>query len=286
MNSTRIIVTGSSGFIGSSVVNYFSKKGYSVNTIVRSRSIDNQIRILQSANNSDKRENILIHCASATPVNSPLDTIFRDNTRLIYELSAADDLHKLFSHIINLSSMSVYGDHSQEEVTETLLPIKLSPYGASKLAAEEILTSHCIFSGIDCLHLRLPGVVGPKSYVHSRNLVSTIKYNCEHGIPLRLANPQSQFNNIVHISSLLSTLEMVCSKHLAGIRIINLASLDAICLEEVVSTILASVNSSSTVSWIHSRSKPFTISTTRAADSGFPLLTTRESLRRFCSDRG
>jgi len=279
----RILLTGANGFIGSCAHKYFVSTSVSVDPLIRGIPLAEQFRLLNIKYSSSSKF-ILIHCASATPINTPPDIIFQDNIRFALDLCNANHVYKLLSGIINLSSMSVYGQHLSPLITERTLPICLSPYGASKLAVEQIFSSHSTLHDIQCTHLRLPGVVGPGSFERSRNLVSTIKHNCIHDLPLFLSNPDSLFNNIVHISTLLDILSDACASTSSYPSVINLASTNPLCLSELVYLIANHLNAKPTITWVSRSQTPFTISTDLAVENGLPLISTRTALARFCAN--
>jgi nucleoside-diphosphate-sugar epimerase len=280
----RILLTGSNGFIGSSALQHFISSSVSVHLLKRGSSLSDQFRVLNLKYPIPLSKLLLIHCASATPVNTSAENIFQDNIRFALDICSANLEFQLLSGIINLSSMSVYGQHSTPLVTESTVPKCLSPYGASKLAVEQIFTSHCDLNHIQCTNLRLPGVVGPRSLERSRNLVSTIKNNCSLGLPLVLSNPESLFNNIVHISTLLDILDMLSASTSIYPSVINLASTQPLRLSELVSIIASQYNANSCVSWVSRDQIPFTISTDLAVETGLPLISTRTVLARLCAD--
>lgn len=280
----RILLTGSNGFIGSCALQHLSSTSFSVDRLIRGIPLSDQFRFFLRKYPVTSSRFILVHSASATPVNTPHENICEDNIRFALDICNADLEHNLLSGIINLSSMSVYGHHSTSLVTEATLPTCLSSYGASKLAVEQIFTSHSDLQHIQCTHLRLPGVVGPRSFERTRNLVSTIKHNCSLGLPLVLSNPYSSFNNIVHVSTLLDILDILSSSTSTYPSIINLASTDPICLSEVVSIIACQTNTSPRISWVSRNEVPFTISTDLAVETGLPLISTRTALELFCAN--
>jgi nucleoside-diphosphate-sugar epimerase len=284
MDNHRLILTGVNGFIGSNIFRHFRPLVASIDILTRDLPLAGQISTLKSKYLEPPSKFTLIHCASATPVNSSQDKIFKDNINFAMELCTANLQENIFSNIINLSSMSVYGDHSRLIVEECTLPSSLSIYGASKLSVEQILSSHCDILRVSSTHLRLPGVVGPKSYERSRNLISTIKHNCSIGLPLVLSNPDSHFNNIVHVSTLLTVIEILCKSFFAGSRIVNLASLEPLRLSDIVSIIAHNLDSIVPITWVPPTRVPFTISTGHAVELGLPLLSTREAIDRFCID--
>jgi len=60
------------------------------------------------------------------------------------------------------SSSSVYGDHTPMPMREDALPQPVSPYGVSKLAAEQLCYLYCVNHGVPTVSLRYFTVYGPR----------------------------------------------------------------------------------------------------------------------------
>ncbi len=78
-------------------------------------------------------------------------------TQRLLEAMAAAGVPKL----VHASSSSIYGDALRLPTSETDLPAPVSPYGVSKLAAEQLGRAYAISMGIDVVALRYFTVYGP-----------------------------------------------------------------------------------------------------------------------------
>ena len=173
MNSLSIYLTGSNGFVGSHLKKYLSKSGFHVSCLNRNSSFFDQINLNLIDNSTPF---IIIPCASAHQLNSPIASIMNSN------LTMAFDLHKIAITstqclgIINLSSVSIYGIPSIDVLSENKLHFQTNIYGASKLGVENIIDLLYSFSfNRPIYHLRLPGIVGLGSLKSSNNFIS---YSC------------------------------------------------------------------------------------------------------------
>ena len=102
---------------------------------------------------------LLIHCASATPLNSEMDDILKINKDL------DKDLHEFLKripvkHVVYLSSMAVYGKIKEKKINEFTSSFEPNPYGESKLKSENGLKELIKKTKNKLSILRLPGVVG------------------------------------------------------------------------------------------------------------------------------
>jgi nucleoside-diphosphate-sugar epimerase len=64
--------------------------------------------------------------------------------------------------LVYASSSSVYGDNVQMPMREDALPQPVSPYGVSKLAAEQLCYLYCVNHGVPTVSLRYFTVYGPR----------------------------------------------------------------------------------------------------------------------------
>jgi nucleoside-diphosphate-sugar epimerase len=81
-------------------------------------------------------------------------------------LAAARD-HKV-KRLVYASSSSAYGDAKQFPQKETHLPVPISPYGVSKLAAENYCVTFAKTFGLETVSLRYFNVFGPRQNPESK----------------------------------------------------------------------------------------------------------------------
>ena len=190
-SAKSILVTGCAGFIGSNVSNLLVESGHSV------KGLDNlepfasalarwrlgpvlrsdQFAYLQ-IDITDKER--LLSVFSRTPATDPVDAVIHlaaragvrasvEDPRSCYETNVLGTLNLLelcrefgVSRFILASTSSVYGDHEDGPVSEDALSNRpLSPYAASKSAAETLLHSYHHLHGMDAVVLRYFTVYGP-----------------------------------------------------------------------------------------------------------------------------
>lgn len=145
----RIYLTGSSGFVGSSVVNYFGTN-----------------RITQHKRGNDfeiARESVIIHLAGKAhdlKRTSAPDEYYRVNTELtkkIYDTFLSSEA-KVF---ITLSSVKAAADEVKGYLTEEFISTPVTHYGKSKLLAEQYILSKDIPMGKRVYILRPCMIHGP-----------------------------------------------------------------------------------------------------------------------------
>ena len=72
----RVLITGGSGFIGSRILHYFLKKKFNVICLINKNKINLKNKNLEKLyindiikNSYSKNIDVIIHCASKTPIN-------------------------------------------------------------------------------------------------------------------------------------------------------------------------------------------------------------------------
>ena len=167
-----ILVTGAAGLIGRAVAEQLRARGDRVVAIDRAASGSGETAVLDC----DLRDSHRLHgIAAATPLDAIIHCgahsgpmVARDNpydlvmvnvlgTANVLEIARIGKLRRF----VNCSSVSVYGSTPEGIVTEEA-PLKPSTvYGATKLAAEKIVTAYAEEHGVDAVSLRLSWVYGP-----------------------------------------------------------------------------------------------------------------------------
>lgn len=196
MSNGRVLVTGSSGFVGHAVVDHLLESGrFDVVATARSDVADLSCRFIQSdlCKSQDFGEilsgvDFVIHCAAfAQPVQSADDHLLGQYIRLNVDVptelarQAATSGVKRF---IFLSSVKVNGDSTQlgRFLSESVVPAPQDCYGRSKRDAEKELQKVAEASSLDVVVIRPPLIYGPGV---KGNLLSLLKL-AKSGLPLPL----------------------------------------------------------------------------------------------------
>jgi len=192
----KYLVTGGAGFIGSNIVEELVRlKGLSpkgtvskVDSIVvldsfitgkmenlkpflsKIRLIKGDIRNRGDLDKALKGVDYVIHQAALRSVPKSVDDPFTTNdinvNGTLNLLAAARD-HKV-KRLVYASSSSAYGDAKQFPQKETHLPVPISPYGVSKLAAENYCVTFAKTFGLETVSLRYFNVFGPRQNPESK----------------------------------------------------------------------------------------------------------------------
>lgn len=176
---SRYLVTGGGGFIGSHVVDELLSRGHAV-TILDNFStgrreniahvanaidlVEGDVRSYERANTAMKDVDVVVHLAALPSVprsvQDPLTTTEVNVTGTLNVLLAARD--REVRRVVLASSSSVYGANSFLPKHEELIPHPISPYGVSKLAAEQYAMAFTAVYDLETVALRYFNVFGPR----------------------------------------------------------------------------------------------------------------------------
>lgn len=287
----KVLITGASGFIGFHLVNYFYKKGYEIFATYRNNKphlIINDVKLLKldlpDVSILDFKYDYLIHCGA--------DTSATTNDERRFVLSNVNGSESLFQNalknnvkaIINLSSMSVYGDINVGLVKEGYKPFNPDKYGQSKLQAEQILRNLTNENkSTRSISIRLPGVVGKNSHNNFLSRLVTDIIN-DKEIVIKNPDPSALFNNIIYVNDLARYINFYINSDIKGNESINIASSDPIPLLHVTELILKYVERESRIRFLKKGKKSFLISVENIKKQGFHLRSTQEMLESFIKD--
>ncbi|MBE2318732.1 GDP-mannose 4,6-dehydratase [Solirubrobacter sp. CPCC 204708] len=179
---TRALVTGGAGFIGSHLVDALVARGHDVAVIdhLSRGHTDNLAGALETG--------VELHKADVTDVNSMVAAFQAFRPAVVYHLAAQIDVRRSVQdpstdahvnvggtaavleaarevgapRVILASTAGVYGDPEVLPTPEHAPVAPLSPYGASKAAAETYMQLFERLHGLSTLSLRMANVYGPR----------------------------------------------------------------------------------------------------------------------------
>ncbi len=182
----KALVTGGAGFIGSTLSERLLEQGANVRAIdaftdfyprpLKERNLENlRGRAGYELVEGDLREVDLhavldgvthvFHLAAQAGVRRSWGKEFEvytglnvDSTQRLLEACVNQPIERL----VYASSSSVYGDEVTIPMTETALPQPVSPYGVTKLAAEQLCHLYYVNYGVPTVSLRYFTVYGPR----------------------------------------------------------------------------------------------------------------------------
>lgn len=218
----KILITGGCGFIGLSLIDFLhrSQSGHQVivldNLSLGKREhlsgydvefIEGDIRDKEVVAGIMKKVSAVIHLAADTRVMDSIanpDFNFDVNVGGTYNLLRAARAAGVERFVFASTGGAIIGE-ATPPVHEGMVPKPLSPYGASKLAAEGYLSAFAASYGMKTVALRFSNVYGPRSY-HKGSVVAAFFKKILKGEPLTVYGDGSQTRDYVFSDDLCSAI--------------------------------------------------------------------------------
>ena len=281
----RVLITGVSGFVGKNLVKYYLENDYKVTGIYRNKKpkFSKNLNLNFLKFNLSKKKiflkknyfDTIVHCAAETPVTTKNDIkLYNNNIRSLKNLLSNLDFH----NFIFLSTMSVYGKIKKNIINENTKPVDICMYGKSKLDSEKLLSKYSHLKNFKCLTIRLPGVVGKGSH---GNFISETYKKMKLKKNIVLKNPETSFNNIVHVKKLYDFITKEVNFKNKRYHCVNLASKNNIKLKYVVNYLKSTSNYNKKINWIEDKKKGFVIDLSKSKKIGYRPWSVRLSLKNF-----
>ena len=187
----RAVVTGGAGFIGSHVADVLLARGYEV-TIVDNltsgrrenvpdgaRLVEADIREPLDAIFADAGADVVFHLAAQIDVRrSVADPVYDAEVNVLGTIRVLEAAHAHGAKVVFSSTGgAIYGECTSP-APESAERNPISPYGTSKLSAEEYLAAYNRLHGSGHVSLRYGNVYGPRQDPHGEAGVVAIFFNC------------------------------------------------------------------------------------------------------------
>ena len=146
----NVIITGATGFIGSSIFKLFLSKGHSVTILSRTNSSYTRIDKIKNIDNFvydslldkktidfliKKKPDVFIHCAWMGVGGEDRNEIYQIRNNLVLTMDSVELAYKTnCQHWIGLGSQAEYGNQNKT-LTEDAITIPTTLYGKAKLSA-------------------------------------------------------------------------------------------------------------------------------------------------------
>ncbi len=240
--SDLYVVTGGAGFIGSHVAEALLARGDRVRIIDNFSTgrrgnlatfrddvdlVEGDIRSYERAHKAVQGADYVIHLAALPSVprsvQDPLTTNEVNVTGTLNILSASRDAG--VRRVVFASSSSVYGASPDLPKRESLRPAPISPYGVSKLAAEQYCMAFNAVYDLEAVALRYFNVFGPRQDPQSQysGVVALFLRLGAEGKPPTIFGDGNQTRDFTYVTNVATaTLSAAASSTAVG-RVINIA---------------------------------------------------------------
>src|SRR5580693_1076122 len=216
-NRSRVLVTGGAGFIGRRLVRALLAEGHEV-TVADLRTFpDTAVRSVIGdlcdpevpARAVRPGTEVIIHLAAVTSVlgsvQDPVSThrLNVDATARLLELARENEVETF----VLASTNAVVGGGSApgEVITERAVLRPLTPYGATKAAAEMLLGSYASCYGITGAALRFSNVYGP-GMAEKDSFIARLMRAARDGDGVRVRGDGTMLRDVVHVDDIVQGL--------------------------------------------------------------------------------
>ena len=221
--SARAIVTGGAGFIGSHVVDALLQRGDEV-TVIDDLSAGDRRRVDPAAALrefdivdlpaleavlAEVQPQAVFHLAAQASVVASVEDPGRDcEVNVRGTLNVVEAAGRCGAPVVFTSTGgALYGDEAPMPTDEQRIPAPLSPYGASKLAAEAYVNTWSLSSGIPHAVCRLGNVYGPRQSPHGEaGVVAIFSHHLHTGQTPRLYGHGRPTRDYVYVGDVVSAL--------------------------------------------------------------------------------
>jgi UDP-glucose 4-epimerase len=251
MMPKKILITGSSGQIGSHLVEYFSKKYEVVGLDVKLSSIpsvnkvtvEGDIRNKNLVNELLKGVDVVIHTAAQLSINRSLENPILDadiNIMGTLNLLDATRKNKNISKFVYLSSSVVYGNPEYLPIDEDHPLNPVSAYGLSKLTGEKYCFLFNKVFGLPIVCVRPFNIYSNREDTNSSYVSIISKFNdmVRNNKPLIIYGDGKQMRDLVHVKDVASFIEIVLERSETVGEVYNLGSGKPVTILEIAKLVL------------------------------------------------
>ena len=238
----KILITGSSGFLGEELVNFFSKDNTifaldKEKPILFEGNIKNISNIVCDIRNEEKlihifKENkidIIIHCAAEILDEKDPNEVWKTNYNGTKNLLDLAERYKV-SKFVFTSTFSIFEKNYDSPIDEKEPASAIVDYGKSKYAAENLILSHT-YQG-DVVIFRCPVVIGKKRLDKLALLFEMIRQNTN----IWLIGDGSNKIHFIYSVDLIRAISL--SINLTGKNLFNIGSDDVRSIKDVFTKLL------------------------------------------------
>jgi UDP-glucose 4-epimerase len=216
----KTVVTGGAGFIGSHVADSLVASGHEVHVVDdlssgRLANLETALEHGAELHTEDVtdgawmtelmaiiRPDVVFHLAAQIDVRRSVDDpAFDAGINVVGTASVLDAARRAGARrVVLASTAAVYGQPDELPTTEASPAAPLSPYGASKAAAESYLALFSRLYGLSTLALRMANVYGPRQDPHGEaGVVAMFSAAAAAGAPAIVFGDGQQTRDYVHV---------------------------------------------------------------------------------------
>jgi len=260
----QVLVTGGAGFVGGHLVESFARDGHDVTVLddftpyYDVRLKEHNVAVGREAAREGGGSYELVRGDVCDPetvarVVAPADVVFHqaaqagvrtsvDEPRVVDEINVDGTLNVLdaardadVERVVFASSSSVYGVPEYLPYDESHPTLPVSPYGASKLAAEQYAHAYYQVYGLPTVSLRYFTVYGPR--MRPNMAISNFVSRCLNGRPPVIYGDGRQTRDFTYVDDVLDANRRLLDSPVADGQVINVGSTDTISVQALAEAV-------------------------------------------------
>ncbi len=217
----RVLVFGSNGFIGATLVKSLVNKDYLVDGVGRTSNKNKQVlnEYFIFKDSHEFFEELLltkydacVNCAGLAKVSDSFkfpNVDFNLNVNLVFNILNAIKASAQKPYFVNLSSAAVYGNPIALPILETHRSNPISPYGFHKLIAENVVDSFVHNFGLNAVSLRIFSAFGSGL---EKQLFWDLFQKCESNNSITLFGTGEESRDFIEVRDLVYIIEQLVEK--------------------------------------------------------------------------
>lgn len=238
----RLLITGSSGFIGTHLISHLKKQNheiYCIDKVGNNSTAADQTKIIDLLDISDtdeffnKKFNAVIHLAAMVSVqqsfNDPVNSFAANIFLTIKMLKICKNFN--IPKIIFASSAAVYGN-KEGKVNENDITEPVSPYALDKLTSEKYIQMYCQLWNINYLILRFFNIYGSGQNPEYAGVITAFNRAKANNQPLTIYGDGNQTRDFYDVTSLCDNINKLLSKNINN-EVINMGTGNSISINDV-----------------------------------------------------
>jgi UDP-glucose 4-epimerase len=240
--TSKVLVTGGAGFIGSHLVQALLERGDEVRVLDNFSTgaranlaglgvevVEGELRSYERVHNAVRGTEVVFHLGAlgSVPrsVQDPLTSGAVNVEGTLNVLLAARD--EGVRRVVFASSSSIYGNQPELPLRESMAPDPISPYGVAKLAAERYCVSFSrVYHSFETVVLRYFNVFGPRQDPNSQYaaVVPLFVTAIAAGTPVTIFDDGGQSRDFTYVENVVAANLLAADAAGASGRIFNVSA--------------------------------------------------------------
>lgn len=222
LTSQRILVTGGSGFIGRQVVRSLSDAGAQIRVVDLVPHPDPEVEsVVGDIADAATIERAfdgggfsgVVHLAAVTSVLKSMEQpelTFQTNVVGTHRLLEGARAVGVTALVFASTGGAITGPMEEPKITERALLRPLTPYGATKAAAEMLMSAYTSVFGVRCTFLRFANVYGPGMQAKD-SIVARLMRAIRLGSTFEIYGDGTQVRDYVHVLDIVEAIRLALS---------------------------------------------------------------------------